>query len=126
MSTLHVDTLIRLGEQFAHAVATLAAHRKDFDRADQLVDHLSLCGVPAVAVPPSWPLTAYAPLIVVNSTGHSTIPIGLTSFQGQNGTEWNFLMAGAAISMVPGLALTLLLQKYIFKGIAISSGFGGR
>jgi multiple sugar transport system permease protein len=66
------------------------------------------------------------PLIVVNSTEHSTIPIGLTSFQGQNGTQWNFLMAGAAISMVPGLALTLLLQKYIFKGIAISSGFGGR
>jgi multiple sugar transport system permease protein len=66
------------------------------------------------------------PLIVVNSTEHSTIPIGLTSFQGQNGTQWNYLMAGAAISMVPGLALTLLLQKYIFKGIAISSGFGGR
>ncbi len=66
------------------------------------------------------------PLIVVNSTGHSTIPLGLTSFQGQNGTQWNFLMAGAAISMVPGLAITLLLQKYIFKGIAISSGFGGR
>jgi multiple sugar transport system permease protein len=66
------------------------------------------------------------PLIVVNSTEHSTIPIGLTAFQGQNGTQWNFLMAGAAISMVPGLVLTLLLQKYIFKGIAISSGFGGR
>ena len=66
------------------------------------------------------------PLIVVNSTEHSTIPIGLTAFQGQNGTQWNFLMAGAAISMVPGLLLTLLLQKYIFKGIAISSGFGGR
>jgi multiple sugar transport system permease protein len=66
------------------------------------------------------------PLIVVNSTEHSTIPIGLTSFQGQNGTQWNFLMAGAAISMAPGLILTLLLQKYIFKGIAISSGFGGR
>jgi len=66
------------------------------------------------------------PLIVVNGTDHATIPLGLTSFQGQNGTQWNYLMAGAAISMVPGLALTLLLQKYIFKGIAISSGFGGR
>ncbi|RKQ61397.1 hypothetical protein C8E02_1171 [Vogesella indigofera] len=78
MSTLHVDTLIRLGEQFAHAVATLAAHRKDFDRADQLVDHLSLCGVPAVAVPPSWPLTAYAPLIVVNSIEHAVPAIEAT------------------------------------------------
>jgi multiple sugar transport system permease protein len=66
------------------------------------------------------------PLIVVNSTEHATIPLGLTAFQGQNGTQWNYLMAGAAISMLPGLALTLLLQKYIYKGIAISSGFGGR
>ena len=47
-------------------------------------------------------------------------------FQGQNGTQWNYMMAGAAISMVPGLALTLLMQRYIFKGIAIGSGFGGR
>jgi multiple sugar transport system permease protein len=66
------------------------------------------------------------PLIVVNGTEHATIPLGLTSFQGQNGTQWNFIMAGAAISMLPGIALTILLQKYIFKGIAISSGFGGR
>jgi multiple sugar transport system permease protein len=66
------------------------------------------------------------PLIVVNGQEHATIPLGLTAFQGQNGTQWNYLMAGAGISMVPGLALTLLLQKYIFKGIAISSGFGGR
>jgi multiple sugar transport system permease protein len=66
------------------------------------------------------------PLIVVNSTDHATIPLGLTAFQGQQGTDWNYLMAGAAISMLPGLTLTLLLQKYIFKGIAISSGFGGR
>lgn len=66
------------------------------------------------------------PLIVVNGTDHSTIPLGLTAFQGQNGTQWNYIMAGATISMLPGLALTIMLQKYIFKGIAISSGFGGR
>jgi len=66
------------------------------------------------------------PLIVVSDTDHATIPLGLAAFQSQQGIDWNLLMAGATISMVPGLALTLLLQKYIFKGIAISSGFGGR
>ena len=66
------------------------------------------------------------PLIVVNDTQHATIPLGLTLFQAQQGTEWNYLMAGATISMIPGLALTILLQRYIFKGIAIGSGFGGR
>jgi multiple sugar transport system permease protein len=66
------------------------------------------------------------PLIVVNDSNHATIPLGLTLFQAQQGTEWAYLMAGATISMAPGLVLTILLQRYIFKGIAIGSGFGGR
>jgi multiple sugar transport system permease protein len=66
------------------------------------------------------------PLIIVSDTSFSTLPLGLTAFQGQQGTDWNLLMAGAAISMLPGISLTLLLQRFIFKGIAISSGFGGR
>jgi multiple sugar transport system permease protein len=47
-------------------------------------------------------------------------------FQGQQGTQWNYMMAGATISMVPGLLLTILMHGYIFKSIAIGSGFGGR
>jgi len=66
------------------------------------------------------------PLIVINGTEHATLPLGLTMFQGQQGTQWNYMMAGATISMVPGLALTVLLHRFIFKGIAIGSGFGGR
>jgi multiple sugar transport system permease protein len=66
------------------------------------------------------------PLIVVNGPEHATLPLGLTLFQGQQGTQWNYMMAGAAISMLPGLTLTILLHRYIFKGIAIGSGFGGR
>jgi multiple sugar transport system permease protein len=66
------------------------------------------------------------PLIIVNDTDHATIPLGLTAFQGQQGTDWNLLMAGATISMLPGITLTILLQRYIFRGIAISTGFGGR
>ncbi len=66
------------------------------------------------------------PLVVVNDPGHATIPLGLTLFQAQQGTEWAYLMAGATISMIPGLILTILLQRYIFNGIAIGSGFGGR
>ncbi|WP_225768756.1 carbohydrate ABC transporter permease [Inquilinus sp. Marseille-Q2685] len=66
------------------------------------------------------------PLIIVNGTDHATIPLGLTMFQTQQGAQWNYLMAGAAISMIPGLCLTILLQRYIFSGIAMNSGFGGR
>jgi multiple sugar transport system permease protein len=66
------------------------------------------------------------PLIAVNGPEHATLPLGLTLFQGQQGTQWNFMMAGATISMLPGLVLTILMQRYIFAGIAIGSGFGGR
>jgi multiple sugar transport system permease protein len=45
--------------------------------------------------------------------------------QGQQGTQWNYLMADATISMLAGLVLTILMHRYIFKSIAISSGFGG-
>ncbi len=66
------------------------------------------------------------PLIVVNGPDHATLPLGLTLFQGQQGTQWNYMMAGTTISMLPGLTLTILMQRYIFRGIAIGSGFGGR
>ena len=66
------------------------------------------------------------PLIVVNGPDHATLPLGLTLFQGQQGTEWNYMMAGATISMLPGLLLTILMHNYIFKGIAVGSGLGGR
>jgi multiple sugar transport system permease protein len=66
------------------------------------------------------------PLIAVNGPDHATLPLGLTMFQGQQGTQWNYMMAGATTSMLPGLILTILMHRYIFKSIAIGSGFGGR
>ncbi|SEI09298.1 carbohydrate ABC transporter membrane protein 2, CUT1 family [Rhizobium tibeticum] len=66
------------------------------------------------------------PLIVTNGMDKATLPLGLTLFQTQQGTSWNYIMAGAAISMLPGILLAIVLQKVIYRGIAISSGFGGR
>src|SRR5215472_1939374 len=66
------------------------------------------------------------PPIAVNGPDHATLPLGLTLFQGQQGTQWNYMMAGATISMLPGLVLTILMHRYIFRSIAIGSGFGGR
>ena len=51
------------------------------------------------------------PLIAVNSTDHATLPLGLTMFQGQQGTQWNYMMVGATISMVPSLPLTILMHS---------------
>ncbi|MGO7163776.1 carbohydrate ABC transporter permease, partial [Rhizobium johnstonii] len=32
----------------------------------------------------------------------------------------------STISMVPGVILAIVLQRVIYKGITVSSGFGGR
>jgi multiple sugar transport system permease protein len=66
------------------------------------------------------------PLIVVNGSAHATLPLGLTQFQGQQGTQWNYLMAGTTIAMIPGIALTLILQRYLFRSFQITAAFGGR
>lgn len=66
------------------------------------------------------------PLIVVSDTSAlGTLPIGLASFAGQNGTRWDLQMAAAIISMVPTTLLVIVLQKHLVKGIAMA-GMGGR
>ncbi|GAB5429759.1 MAG: carbohydrate ABC transporter permease [Devosia indica] len=66
------------------------------------------------------------PLIVMTGSENATLPVGLTYFQTQAGTQWNFIMAGAALSMLPGIVLAILLQKLIYNSIALNAGMGGR
>ncbi|XKG97337.1 carbohydrate ABC transporter permease [Pelagibacterium halotolerans] len=66
------------------------------------------------------------PLIVLTGSENATLPVGLTMFQTQQGTQWNFIMAGAALSMLPGIVLAILLQKLIYNSIALNAGMGGR
>lgn len=66
------------------------------------------------------------PLIVASNSDMATIPLGLLLFKTQQGTAWNYIMAGATFSMLPGIVLAVLLQRFIFNGISIGSGFGGR
>jgi len=66
------------------------------------------------------------PLVVVNDVeAHGTIPLGLQQFFGQQGSEWNLVMAASVISMLPTVILLVLLQKHLVKGI-VTSGLGGR
>lgn len=67
-----------------------------------------------------WPL-----ITVVDYSTLGTLPIGLATFSGQNGTRWDLQMAAAIISMIPTTLLVIVLQKHLVKGIAMS-GLGGR
>lgn len=65
------------------------------------------------------------PLVVTNSEEMKTVPIGLSTFQGQYGTSWSILMAAAVVAMAPVLIVYIFAQKWFIRGIALT-GIGGR
>ena len=65
------------------------------------------------------------PLIIINSRGRATVPLGLDYFLTQQGFIWNLLMAGGTISILPEVILAVLLQRWLSEGISLS-GLGGR
>ena len=65
------------------------------------------------------------PLIITNSLDMRTIPVGLSSFQGEFNTEWHLLMTGSVIALLPILIVYIIGQNWFVRGIAFS-GMGGR
>jgi multiple sugar transport system permease protein len=65
------------------------------------------------------------PLIIISTQDMATVPIGLNSFLGQQGNQWQLLMAASTISMIPTALIVIFLQRHLVKGIALS-GLGGR
>jgi multiple sugar transport system permease protein len=65
------------------------------------------------------------PLIVTTSPEMRTLPVGLSLFNGQYGTEWHLLMAAATVTLLPTLLIFAIAQRYFVEGIALT-GFGGR
>lgn len=60
------------------------------------------------------------PLITLQSAGLKTLPIGLASFQSLYGVQYNLLMAGAVLSVLPVMIAFLFAQKQFIEGIALS------
>ena len=60
------------------------------------------------------------PLIVTDSTGMKTLPVGLASFQGQYNTDWTMLMAASLIVLAPMVIVFLFNQRYFVRGIVLS------
>jgi len=58
------------------------------------------------------------PLVVIRSPELMTLPLGLSTLQGQFTTEWNVVMAGSVVSIVPIALVYLLAQRQIIAGIA--------
>lgn len=86
---------------------------------------------PSLAVLAVWTFITYWnsflwPLIAVNDTeGLGNVPLGLATFFGEHGAQWNLVLAASVISIAPTLIVVILLQKHLVKGIA-TIGLAGR
>ena len=60
------------------------------------------------------------PLVVVHNPSMMTLPLGLSTMSDQHVTDWNLLLAGATVSVLPIIAVFLFAQRYILQGIAMS------
>jgi len=60
------------------------------------------------------------PLVIINSEQLMTLPLGLANLHGQYGTEWNLVMAGTTISVLPILLVYALAQRYVVRGFVLS------
>jgi len=60
------------------------------------------------------------PLVVLRLPELQTLPIALAGLQGQYTTQWDIVMAGSVVSVLPMLAIYLFAQKYVIQGVANS------
>jgi multiple sugar transport system permease protein len=59
-----------------------------------------------------------ANLYLQSKTRFVTISTSLYAFTGEYGNQYNYICAGVIITIIPILVVFLLLQKYIYNGIA--------
>lgn len=65
------------------------------------------------------------PLLYINDRELYTLQLGLQVFQGQVATQWNYLMAGSLIVLLPVIILFFAFQQYFIEGMDITAGTKG-
>jgi multiple sugar transport system permease protein len=61
------------------------------------------------------------PLIATNSQGTQVLTVGLAALQGSYGGQWNLLITGGVISLVPLVILFFVFQRFILSSIQLTS-----
>ena len=60
------------------------------------------------------------PLIIIDTTSHAPLQLGLSLLQGVHSTEWNLVMAGTVMSQIPMLIAFLFAQRWFVRSIAFT------
>lgn len=59
------------------------------------------------------------PLVVISDRGKMTLPVALSHLSGQYSSDYNTLMAGSLISILPIILVYLFAQKYFEAGLQV-------
>lgn len=62
-----------------------------------------------------WPL-----VITQASDRHVTLPVGLSRLNGRFSTDWNVIMAGSVMTVVPIVAFYLVTQRWVIRSVTFS------
>jgi multiple sugar transport system permease protein len=65
------------------------------------------------------------PLLYIQDQEKYTLQIGLQVFQNQSTTQWNYLMAGATLVLLPTILLFFFAQRYFIEGMDLTGGSKG-
>lgn len=65
------------------------------------------------------------PLLYVNEESLYTLQIGLQVFKGQIATQWNYMMAGSLLVILPVIILFFIFQRYFIEGMNLTAGSKG-
>jgi len=62
------------------------------------------------------------PLLIVNDPRLMTLPLALATLQGlyPGQTQWNLVMAGTVIAVIPMVVVFLLAQRWVVEGVTAS------
>jgi multiple sugar transport system permease protein len=63
----------------------------------------------------------YWPLIMVTQDSMKTLPLGLLSFMGLYSTQWDLLMAGSLMMILPMIIVFIIGQKWFVSGIQLGA-----
>jgi multiple sugar transport system permease protein len=64
------------------------------------------------------------PVLYIQTPGLRTLTLGLSQFQSEYSTNWNLLLAGSIITILPLIVVYLFNQRYIIEG-TMTSGVKG-
>lgn len=94
-----------------------AGHLRIFARIILPLITPSLATVGILAFMSTWNSFLW-PLVVIRSPELQTLPLGLAALHGQFTTQWDVVMAGSVVSIIPITIVYLFAQRHLIAGVA--------